>query len=74
MPIAMPPMVEMLQWHRVHDYDPANQWFRRLLKAAVNDLPREPPGIPDGRHSRQSPPKSSAPRRGPRRTPRATSI
>jgi LysR family transcriptional regulator, nod-box dependent transcriptional activator len=73
MPIAMPPMVEMLQWHKVHDYDPASQWFRRLLKAAVNDLPREPPAIPDSRHSRRSRPKSSARSRGPRRTSRATS-
>jgi LysR family transcriptional regulator, nod-box dependent transcriptional activator len=44
-PVAMPPMVEMLQWHRVHDYDPASQWFRRLLKEAVSDLPHEPPRI-----------------------------
>jgi hypothetical protein len=45
MPIAIPPMVEMLQWHKVHDYDPANQWFRRLLKEAIRDLPPEPPSI-----------------------------
>jgi len=45
MPIAIPPMVEMLQWHKVHDYDPANRWFRRLLKEAVSDLPHEPPSI-----------------------------
>jgi DNA-binding transcriptional LysR family regulator len=45
MPVAMPPMMEMLQWHRVHDYDPASQWFRRLLKEAVSDLPHEPPPI-----------------------------
>ncbi len=72
MPIAMPPMVEMLQWHKVNDYDPASQWFRQLLKAAVNDLPREPPAIPDSRHSRKSRPTSStrARARPPLRLPR----
>jgi DNA-binding transcriptional LysR family regulator len=45
MPIAIPPMVEMLQWHTVHDYDPASQWFRGLLREAVGDLPKEPPPI-----------------------------
>jgi LysR family nod box-dependent transcriptional activator len=23
-PIAIPPMIEMVQWHEVHDYDPAS--------------------------------------------------
>jgi hypothetical protein len=41
MPIAIPPMVEMLQWHKVHEYDPASQWFRRMLTAAVADLPHD---------------------------------
>jgi DNA-binding transcriptional LysR family regulator len=49
LPVAMPPMVEMLQWHRVHDYDPASQWFRRLLKEAVSDLPHDPPRIGSAR-------------------------
>ena len=52
MPIAMPPMVEMLQWHKVHDYDPAHQWFRRLLKDAVNAA-AQPPAIRAGRPSRE---------------------
>jgi DNA-binding transcriptional LysR family regulator len=56
MPIAIPPMVEMLQWHKVHDYDPASQWFRRLLKDAVRDLPHEPPSISDTRHAPQTQP------------------
>jgi hypothetical protein len=54
LPIAMPPMVEMLQWHKVHDYDPANQWFRRLLRAAIDDLPHDPPRIGVGRKAHQS--------------------
>jgi DNA-binding transcriptional LysR family regulator len=66
MPIAIPPMVEMLQWHRVHDYDPASQWFRRLLKETVGDLPHEPPSIPDDR-SRQTLSTSRKRPRGPRR-------
>jgi DNA-binding transcriptional LysR family regulator len=39
MPIPVPPIVEMVQWHRVHELDPAHQWFRRLLRETVGDLP-----------------------------------
>ena len=52
LPIAMPPMVEMLQWHKVHEYDPAHAWFRRLLKQVVQTLPSEPPVIRGGRAAR----------------------
>jgi LysR family transcriptional regulator, nod-box dependent transcriptional activator len=48
-PIDIPPMVEILQWHKVHDYDPANQWFRGLLKEGVRDLPRVPAPTRAGR-------------------------
>jgi LysR family nod box-dependent transcriptional activator len=58
MPVAMPPMVEMLQWHRVHDYDPASQWFRRVLKEAVSDLPHDPPPIAGTARSRPRRPRS----------------
>jgi DNA-binding transcriptional LysR family regulator len=66
LPIAIPPMVEMLQWHKVHDYDPASQWFRRLLKEAVNDLPHEPIAMTEAGRTR--PPRSAISRRprGPR--------
>ena len=49
LPIAMPPMVEMLQWHKVHEYDPAHDWFRGLLKKIVQTLPAQPPVIRGGR-------------------------
>jgi DNA-binding transcriptional LysR family regulator len=39
LPIDIPPMVEMLQWHKAHDHDPAQHWFRELLKASVTKLP-----------------------------------
>jgi DNA-binding transcriptional LysR family regulator len=39
MPIEVPPLVEMLQWHRVRELDPAHQWFRRLLMETVRGLP-----------------------------------
>ena len=54
LPIAMPPMVEMLQWHKVHEYDPAHAWFRRLLKEVVQTLPSAPPVIRGGRVARVS--------------------
>lgn len=46
MPIEIPPLVEMLQWHRVHDLDPAHQWFRRLLRDTVRELPTPAPDKP----------------------------
>ena len=42
LPIALPPMVEMLQWHKVHEYDPAHHWFRGLLRTVVQRLPSTP--------------------------------
>jgi DNA-binding transcriptional LysR family regulator len=42
LPIDMPPMVEMLQWHKVYEWDPAHRWFRHLLKTAVQALPPQP--------------------------------
>ena len=63
LPVVMPPMVEMLQWHRVHEYDPAHHWFRGVLKRVVQTLPPQPPAIraatrrpPRGRASRRSTP------------------
>lgn len=52
LPIAMPPMVEMLQWHKVREYDPAHHWFRSLLKRAAQKLPARPPVIRGGRVAR----------------------
>ena len=39
LPIEIPPLVEVLHWHRAHDQDPAHLWFRRILKGAVAALP-----------------------------------
>src|SRR4030095_11849334 len=52
LPIAIPPMVEMLQWHRVHEYDPAHHWFRRLWGQVVQLLPAQPPIIRGGHYVR----------------------
>jgi DNA-binding transcriptional LysR family regulator len=73
MPIAIPPMVEMLQWHKVHDYDPANQWFRRVLKEAISDLPHDPPSIATGGKDRQRR-TTAAPPPGRRRSGRAATM
>ena len=54
LPIAMPPMVEMLQWHKVHECDPTHQWFRGLLKTVVQALPSQPPALPRRRAARIS--------------------
>jgi len=34
-PVEIPPMIEVLQWHRAHDQDPAHVWLRSRLKDAV---------------------------------------
>jgi DNA-binding transcriptional LysR family regulator len=35
LPIEIPPMVEMLQWHRVHERDPAHVWLRTQLREVL---------------------------------------
>jgi DNA-binding transcriptional LysR family regulator len=52
LPMAIPPMVEVLQWHKVHEYDPAHHWFRGLLKKAIQALPARPPEVRRGRARR----------------------
>lgn len=39
LPFALPPMGEILQWHKYHDQDPAYTWLRGALSAhAANSL------------------------------------
>lgn len=39
LPVAVPPMTEVLQWHKYHDQDPAYRWLRDALRAqAANSL------------------------------------
>jgi DNA-binding transcriptional LysR family regulator len=37
-PIALPPIVEMIQWHTYQERDPAILWFIELLKAVAGEL------------------------------------
>jgi LysR family transcriptional regulator, nod-box dependent transcriptional activator len=37
-PVEIPPMIEVLQWHRAHDQDPARAWLRTQLKEAVSKV------------------------------------
>jgi DNA-binding transcriptional LysR family regulator len=53
LPVEMPPMVERLQWHEVHEQDPAHRWLRRLLKDTADAIPSRPPLVRGGR-ARQS--------------------
>lgn len=39
LPIELPPLVELLHWHRAHNQDPAHIWFRQVLRDAVAALP-----------------------------------
>ncbi|MGA8872143.1 MAG: LysR family transcriptional regulator [Candidatus Acidiferrales bacterium] len=32
LPVEIPPMIEVLQWHKYHDQDPAYIWLRNLLR------------------------------------------
>ena len=38
-PIAMPPVVEAIQWHRYRDRDPARLWLQDLLKSVAASWP-----------------------------------
>jgi DNA-binding transcriptional LysR family regulator len=53
LPMKIPPMVEVLQWHKAHDNDPAYHWLRWLLNDAVARLPTaEPPAVERDRAQR----------------------
>jgi LysR family transcriptional regulator, nod-box dependent transcriptional activator len=45
LPVDIPPTVETLQWHWVHEHHPSHRWFRCLLKEAIAALP--PAGAPE---------------------------
>lgn len=38
-PLAMPKLVETLQWHKYQELDPAISWTRNLLKRVANEMP-----------------------------------
>jgi LysR family nod box-dependent transcriptional activator len=38
-PMAIPGLVEHMQWHKFLDKDPAHQWFRAMLRKAANAEP-----------------------------------
>jgi LysR family nod box-dependent transcriptional activator len=41
-PVEIPPMIEVLQWHKAHDQDLAHRWFRARLKEAVAKMAGPP--------------------------------
>jgi LysR family transcriptional regulator, nod-box dependent transcriptional activator len=49
-PIEMPPMIEVLQWHRAHAQDPAHNWLRAQLKERVAVVFGRRPAADRGRH------------------------
>jgi LysR family transcriptional regulator, nod-box dependent transcriptional activator len=61
LPIEIPPVVQVLQWHTIHDADPGHRWIRGILKQAVSALPttesisRQPPARPGRRRVPQGP-------------------
>jgi LysR family nod box-dependent transcriptional activator len=38
-PVEVPPMTEVLQWHKYHDKDPAYIWLRGVLREQAAKLP-----------------------------------
>jgi DNA-binding transcriptional LysR family regulator len=51
LPIEVPPMTEVLQWHKYHDQDPAYIWLRGVLKCSAAKLLRNP--VAHSNHRRQ---------------------
>jgi len=39
LPVDVPPMTEVLQWHKYHDKDPAYIWLRGVLRDQAAKLP-----------------------------------
>jgi LysR family transcriptional regulator, nod-box dependent transcriptional activator len=47
-PVEIPPMVEVVQWHKSHNQDPAFLWLRRILRHQATKL-LGPPSPSNGR-------------------------
>ncbi len=43
LPIALPPLVEKLQWHQYRDSDPGHRWFRGVLRETAGLLDKNTP-------------------------------
>lgn len=41
LPIEVPRMTEILQWHKCHDQDPAYVWLRRVFNEQAAKLPTD---------------------------------
>lgn len=52
-PVDIPPMLEVLQWHKAHDQDPAHLWFRQRLKDAAAQLTTRATANVRGRSARR---------------------
>jgi LysR family nod box-dependent transcriptional activator len=50
LPIDIPPMIEVLQWHRAHDQDPAYLWLRSQLKQTAAAVFSRRPAAKKRRH------------------------
>ena len=37
-PVEIPPLTDVLQWHRVQDKDPANLWLRELVREVASQI------------------------------------
>jgi len=43
-PVEIPPLIEMLQWHKAHNQNPAHAWFRAQIREAVSRMESASPG------------------------------
>jgi LysR family nod box-dependent transcriptional activator len=39
-PVVMPPLIEMIQWHKYRDRDPGRIWLIEVLKSALKSSPK----------------------------------
>jgi LysR family nod box-dependent transcriptional activator len=46
LPIALPLLVEKLQWHQYRDSDPGHRWFRSVLRQTAELLDKNAPAAP----------------------------
>lgn len=51
LPLDVPPMTEVLQWHKYHDQDPAYIWLRKIIGEETRKLLEKPLGQNGGRRA-----------------------
>src|SRR5204862_2330425 len=68
--VRIPPLIEVLQWHKAHSQNPAHMWFRTQIKDVAARMPSSAAAVGGSTVQRRGEVKRAAPRTAGRAGPR----